>query len=564
MASPEFVASSSADSSRPRADGSPTSGEPQALAGPRPLDAAGVSGIREPVVENSASPSTDQRPDTSALDVVRRRATDSAAESSGRTRSADVVLDPAPPRVASLAIWSRRYTASVAAADAVVGILAVLVALPVLDFPFSAPKMVVLLIGAGLGWPVAVAISRGYERSSIGVGDDELRAVMRAVVFAIAVGSVPAAVTESLGVVATSVIAVPLAGLASLVVRFAARKNLHRQQRAGRNVRRVIVVGSAYATLDLTTVMTREPHAGMHVIGVCVPRSDVARARDAGLAVIGNLDEVPALIRDYGADAVAVTGSDATRHNYLRELSWALEGAGVELLVHPGLIEVAGPRMHIRPYVGLPLLHVEQPHFTGWRRFVKRATDLTLTGVGLLVISPLLAVLAIAVKIHDGGPAIFRQTRVGLDGSTFTMLKFRSMHIDAEARLAELRAQNPTMGTMFKMEDDPRVTPVGRFLRRFSLDELPQLFNVLSGSMSLVGPRPPLQSEVDGYEDHARRRLLVTPGVTGLWQVSGRSLLSWEETVRLDLRYVENWTLTLDLLILWKTFFAVVARRGAF
>ena len=172
--------------------------------------------------------------------------------------------------------------------------------------------------------------------------------------------------------------------------------------------------------------------------------------------------------------------------------------------------------------------------------------------------------IALAIKLGDGGPVLFRQARVGLDGSTFTMLKFRSMRMDAEARLAELRSTNPNIGMMFKLQDDPRITRVGSFLRRYSLDELPQLFNVLGGSMSLVGPRPPLQSEVDGYEDHARRRLLVTPGVTGLWQVSGRSLLSWEETVRLDLRYVENWSLTLDLLILWKTIYAVAARKGAF
>ncbi|HEX8507907.1 MAG TPA: sugar transferase, partial [Propionibacteriaceae bacterium] len=331
-----------------------------------------------------------------------------------------------------------------------------------------------------------------------------------------------------------------------------------------RNVRRVIVVGSTYAAADLSAVLEREVHAGMQVIGVCVPAAEVARAQDAGLTVLGDLDRVPALIREFGADAVAVTGGEATRHHYLRELSWALEGAGVELLVHPGLIEVAGPRMHIRPYVGLPLLHVEQPHFTGWRRIIKRGADISFTGLGLLLAAPVLLAIAAAIKLSDGGPVIFRQTRVGLDGSTFTMFKFRSMHIDAESRLADLRANNPQLGAMFKLADDPRITTVGRFLRRFSLDELPQLVNVLAGSMSLVGPRPPLQSEVDQYEDHARRRLLVTPGLTGLWQVSGRSLLSWEETVRLDLRYIENWTLTLDLLIMWKTLFAVVARRGAF
>ncbi|CAA9310304.1 MAG: Exopolysaccharide biosynthesis polyprenyl glycosylphosphotransferase [uncultured Friedmanniella sp.] len=528
----------------------------------RGFDAAGTRSSDQ-VAERHGSVSNDVGPDTNALDVARRRPADTASESARRDRREPAVELPAV-RTPGLAAWTRRYLTALVVTDAAVGLLAVLLALPMLNYPFSPARTTILILGAGVAWPLAVAISHGYERSNIGVGDDEMRAVMRAVVFAIAVGSVPAAVTENLGVVATSVIAVPLAGLGSLISRFVTRKNLHRQQRAGRNVRRVIVVGSAYAAADLASVLARESHAGMNVIGVCVPRTDVVRARDAGLAVVGDLDQVPELIHSYGADAVAVTGSDVTRHNYLRELSWALEGAGVELLVHPGLVEVAGPRMHIRPYVGLPLLHIEQPHFTGWRRFVKRAADLVLTGTGLIVISPVLAALALAVKLNDGGPVIFRQTRVGLDGSTFTMLKFRSMHVDAEAKLAELRAQNPNMGHMFKMEDDPRITRVGKFLRKFSLDELPQLFNVLTGSMSLVGPRPPLQSEVDGYEDHARRRLLVTPGLTGLWQVSGRSLLSWEETVRLDLRYVENWTLTLDLLILWKTVFAVVARRGAY
>lgn len=565
MASPEFLAApSGAENERPAtADGS-TTDERISYDERRDRDASVVADRRDALLVRPPQPSNDVSPDTNSVDVGRRRPADTAGGSAGRALTDAVVLEPPARRLPGLAAWSRRYTTAVAVADALIGMLAVLIALPLAGNDFDPLKSVVLVLGTGLAWPVAVAISRGYERNNIGVGDDELRAVMRAVVFAVAVGAFPTAITHSMGVVETSVIAVPLAGVGSMLARFVARRNLHRQQRAGHNVRRVIVVGSAYAALDLTKVLTREQNAGIQVIGACVPQADVARARDAGLAVIGDLDEVPALVRSYSADSIAVTGSDATRHNYLRELSWALEGAGVELLVHPGLVEVAGPRMHIRPYVGLPLLHVEQPHFTGWRRFVKRATDLALTALGLVVISPLMAALALAVKLHDGGPVVFRQTRVGLDGSTFTMLKFRSMHTDAEGRLAELRAQNPNIGTMFKMEDDPRVTPVGRFLRRFSLDELPQLFNVLAGTMSLVGPRPPLQSEVDGYEDHARRRLLVTPGLTGLWQVSGRSLLSWEETVRLDLRYVENWTLTLDLLILWKTFFAVVARRGAF
>lgn len=461
--------------------------------------------------------------------------------------------------------WSKRYVVTLIVLDAAFAVVAVMLAstLPkAVAFDDLTPALT-LLVGA-IAWPSAVSLARGYERAKIGVGGDEMRAVLRAGVFLIAAGSVASVMFVTYGLSALVVLSSPIAGAGSIAARFAARKRLHHQQRHGRNVRTVIIVGSWYAAADLQTVLRREVHCGMQVIGVCVPEVDAARARKAGLVVLGDLDEVPQLILEYGADAVAVTSGDATRDNYLRELSWAMEGAGVELLVHPGLIEVAGPRMHIRPYVGLPLLHVEQPHFTGWRRFVKRAADIAITSVVLAAAAPLLLCIAAAVKLSGPGPVLFRQTRVGLDGTTFTMLKFRSMHSDAEARLAQLRAENPNVGLLFKLADDPRITRVGRFLRRYSLDELPQLANVLSGAMSLVGPRPPLQSEVDQYEDHARRRLLVNPGLTGLWQVSGRSLLSWEETVRLDLRYIENWTLTLDLLIIWKTAFAVLTKRGAF
>lgn len=450
--------------------------------------------------------------------------------------------------------------------DAVAGMLAVLVTSNVYARAghFSHDKLVVLVLGAGLAWPLAVMLSHGYDRRKIGVGDDELRALLRGVVLAIALGAVPSAALDKYGVVALTVAAGPVAGALSFAGRFGGRRFLHHQQRRGRGLRRVVLVGSASSAMQIHDALRREQHHGMRVVGACVPGQDAMLTAASGLQVVGDLENVASVVRLIGADAVAVTGGEATRQDYLKRLSWALEGAAVELLVHPGLVEVAGPRMHIRPYVGLPLLHVEQPHFTGWRRVVKRVFDLLLTGVGLVLISPLLLAIAVAIKLDDGGPVLFKQIRVGLDGSTFTMWKFRSMHLDAEERLADLRRSNPSMGLMFKMRDDPRVTRVGVLLRKFSLDELPQLFNVLAGSMSLVGPRPPLQSEVDSYERHARRRLLVTPGLTGLWQVSGRSLLSWEETVRLDLRYVENWTLTLDLLILWKTFFAVLARRGAY
>jgi exopolysaccharide biosynthesis polyprenyl glycosylphosphotransferase len=325
------------------------------------------------------------------------------------------------------------------------------------------------------------------------------------------------------------------------------------------------MVGSPESVQNLCTAVERDRRMGMQIAGVCVPASEMQRALDMGLPVAGDLDHVAAVTSDLGCHAVAVTGSDATRQSFLRQLAWSLEGVDAELLVHPGLVDVARPRMHIQPYAGLPFLHVEQPHFTGWTRRVKRMMDVSLTSFGLFLIAPILLVIAVAIKLDDRkGPVIFRQTRVGIDGKTFTMYKFRSMCTDAERRLAELAAKNEGAGPLFKIENDPRITRVGRLLRKYSLDELPQLFNVLGGSMSLVGPRPSLPSEVDAYAAPIRRRLKVMPGLTGLWQVSGRSLLSWEESVRLDLWYVENWSIGFDLQILFKTAHAVLAKKGAY
>jgi exopolysaccharide biosynthesis polyprenyl glycosylphosphotransferase len=237
----------------------------------------------------------------------------------------------------------------------------------------------------------------------------------------------------------------------------------------------------------------------------------------------------------------------------------------VELLVAPGLTEVAGPRLHMRPFIGLPLVHVEEPEFRGPKRLVKEVLDRLGAAALVLLVLPVLLAIAVAVRVDTPGPVFFRQQRIGKTGRPFTMLKFRSMVVDAEARRAELAARNQNAdGLLFKVADDPRVTRVGRLLRRLSLDELPQLLNVLGGSMSLVGPRPPLPSEVARYDDDVRRRLLVKPGLTGLWQISGRSDLTWEEAVRLDLRYVENWSLALDLSILWRTFSAVLHADGAY
>ncbi|GAA2106640.1 hypothetical protein GCM10009841_26070 [Microlunatus panaciterrae] len=495
------------------------------------------------------SPRSDPRPERP---IERRPSTEGQLAGTARTRFSD---------------WSRRYVQALTGLDAVVGLAAVLLALSGLLWDIDLAPTAAIIASAAAGavlWPLLIAASRGYERRSVGVGSDEMRAVLRAGVCVVVGGAFIAGIAENMVLLTLVVTSVPLATVGSVAMRYAARKYLHRRQRQGESVRNVIIVGTPFAAAHLAALVEREPQCGMTVAGVCVPAADIARARELGLNVLGDLDHVTAVVSEFGCDGVAVTTGDATRNSFLRQLAWSLEGMDVELLVHPGLVEVAGPRMHIRPYVGLPLLHIEQPHFTGWRRIVKRGTDLVLTGVGLVLISPVLLAIALAIKCQDRGPVLFRQTRVGIDGQPFTMYKFRSMVLNAEERLAELKALNEGAGPLFKMTEDPRITRVGRFLRKYSLDELPQLLNVLNGTMSLVGPRPPLQSEVDEYADEAHRRLLVQPGLTGLWQVSGRSLLSWEETVRLDLRYVENWTLTFDLLILWKTVFAVLAQRGAY
>ena len=247
----------------------------------------------------------------------------------------------------------------------------------------------------------------------------------------------------------------------------------------------------------------------------------------------------------------------------LRRLAWQLEGTGVDLVVAPQLTDIAGPRVHIRPVEGLPLLYVEEPKISGVGWLIKNFLDRLLALLGLIVLIPLFVAVAIAIRLSDKGPIFFRQARTGREGQTFRVWKFRTMYVDAEDRLAEMDDMNESDGMLFKIKNDPRVFPVGRFLRASSIDELPQLINVLLGEMSLVGPRP-LPADDGDFLGDVRRRLLVRPGITGLWQVSGRSDLSWDDAVRLDLYYVDNWSLVLDLHILWRTIGVVLRSKGAY
>jgi exopolysaccharide biosynthesis polyprenyl glycosylphosphotransferase len=427
------------------------------------------------------------------------------------------------------------------------------------------PSWVLVAGCAGLlvAWPSLLAVTGAYSTSVFGTGSDEYRRVGRAALLLLALAGFISYVGD-LDLSRTLIVAVPILVLVTGMGRLAARRRLRRLWALGRCTRRVVVVGRGRAVLDVTAQLERERYGGLQVVAACVTDVDRDRVRQARGIPVAGLDDVLAMVAEHQADTVAVTSASETAAEYLRKLSWQLEGTGLELLVAPGLVEVAGPRLHIRPFEGLPFLSVEQPRFEGWQRVVKGGVDRLLAGLALVLLTPVLLAIAVAVRRSGPGPVLYRQERVGLDGRAFTMLKFRSMVADADQQRAALQRQNISDGLLFKLRSDPRVTPVGRWLRRHSLDELPQLINVLNGTMSLVGPRPPLPGEVAQYDSSMNRRLLVKPGLTGLWQISGRSDLPWEEAVRLDLRYVENWSLALDALILWKTGRAVLSSAGAY
>ena len=248
----------------------------------------------------------------------------------------------------------------------------------------------------------------------------------------------------------------------------------------------------------------------------------------------------------------------------LRQLGWLLENKNIDLIVSPKVTEIAGPRLKVSNVEGLPLLHLDQPDFGGPKRIFKRLFDLLFSLLGIILLFPFFLIISIIIKLDDKGSVIYKQSRLGKNGKDFNVLKFRTMLENSHEIRETIMKETKKDLRLPKHPNDPRITRAGKFLRRWSIDELPQLINVLKGDMSLVGPRPPLLEEVNKYEGFERRRLLVKPGLTGLWQVSGRSELNWEDTVRLDLYYVENWSLTLDLLIILRTAAAVWRGEGAY
>lgn len=414
-------------------------------------------------------------------------------------------------------------------------------------------------------WVATLAACGVYDGRRLGNGSEEYRRILNAAVrflAGVAILALAFKLTPARGMVA---MALPLATMLTVLSHYVGRRWLHGRRGRGECMQRVLVAGTEQQVADLVRHFRRASHAGLGVVGACVPgTSEKVDVDGQPVPVVGGPNDVVRALKEVAADTVAVADHVALSNGALRRLGWQLEGTGADLLVAPSVIDVAGPRISVHPVAGLPLLHVEEPELSGLSRLAKHGVERVLAAVLLVVLAPFLLVVALAVRLTSPGPALFKQVRVGQGGRPFVLYKFRTMRTTAESELGALGEHNEHDGLLFKMRDDPRRTPIGKRLRRFSIDELPQLWNVIIGQMSVVGPRPPLPSEVAGYSDEVRRRLLVKPGLTGLWQVSGRATLPWREAVRLDLYYVENWSPALDLVILGKTVTAVLRGRGAY
>lgn len=484
-------------------------------------------------------------------------------------------LGPAmAPSAAPVPAWVRRYRLRVSVSDMLIITGSVLAAFVTRfwwgDIPggFASVAIAywmitVLIIGA---WIVMLAVYRTRDARVMGVGVTEYRRVVSASFVAfglLAIAFLLLKVDIARGFFA---LALPFGIVALLLSRWLWRQWLMRKRIAGEYLSKAIIAGEPADVKYVIGQIDKNRVPAYQVVGVSIDTED----RDAimmnarSVPIVSGLDTVAEAASRLGVDTVIVAGQPSGGGQFIRDLGWDLEGTAAELVVASRLTNVAGPRIHFRPVDGLPLMHVELPQYEGGKHVMKRALDVVVSGIALLVLMPLMLVIAYLVRRDSDGPILFRQERVGRGGKTFHMLKFRSMVQTAEDDLAGLLDKNEGAGVLFKMKNDPRVTRIGQVLRKYSLDELPQLWNILIGEMSLVGPRPPLESEVASYEDRVHRRLYIKPGLTGMWQVNGRSNLDWDESVRLDLYYVENWSLTGDLVIMWRTLRVLRGAVGAY
>jgi exopolysaccharide biosynthesis polyprenyl glycosylphosphotransferase len=487
---------------------------------------------------------------------------------------------PVPPPVGdpvsglSGAAWARQYRARLASTDATVIGSAVTVAFLarfVFPNPLADAAQLPLALWAipaivAMTWIITLTTFRTRDARIVGVGANEYKLVINASALAFGMLAIAFLLLQVDSARPYFVFALPL-GLAALISeRWLWRKWLIHQRRFGHYLARAIVVGGREDVEYVVRQINEKFGAAYQVVGAALAGNSTTSVTSAGqrVPVVADFAHVASAAQSLGVDAVIVAGHPSLGSTFIRNLGWDLEKTSAELVLSSRLTDIAGPRIHFRPVEGLPLIHVEIPQYDGAKHVLKRALDITVGGAALIMISPMLAVIGLLVKLDSPGPVLFRQERVGRNGRTFHMLKFRSMVRTAEDDLAGLLDQNEGAGVLFKIRSDPRITTIGRVLRKYSLDELPQLWNIVVGQMSMVGPRPPLPTEVEHYESHMHRRLYIKPGLTGMWQVNGRSNLSWEESVRLDLYYVENWSLAGDLMIIWRTFKIIIRPLGAY
>ena len=480
---------------------------------------------------------------------------DLRTDSSGLTAQTQAAAEP---RIAADAIapYARRTLVS----DAL-GVTAAITIAIIGRFAVGSPAGATIWVYSGIGllvglaWLVSLGFSGAYEHRFLGVGTDEFKRIIvgTAVLFGL-VGTVSYILKAdvSRGFV---LIALPLGLIALLIGRAVTRKWLYQQRKAGAQLSRTLIIGYPHQTEAMAAVFDGDPGAGFHAVAAHRPPIDT---------VEGWIQTIEALIEREQVDAIAMMQSDHVTDDVIRRLSWQIEGRNIDLLVAPTLGDISGPRLTFRPAAGLPLIHLDEPHLTGSKQITKRGLDV-IGATGLLIlISPILLLIALLVRFTSRGPVIFRQERVGRNGELFTMLKFRTMINGADKLHEQAIAEALAAGSETTLATDSRITKPGRFLRRWSLDELPQLINVVNGTMSIVGPRPLLLSEADDLPEHIQRRHLTKPGLTGLWQISGRKGTTWDERMRLDLYYVENWSPALDVVILLKTAKAVISGTGAY
>ncbi len=488
------------------------------------------------------------------------------------THTAPSALAPrTAPTLERRRMWERRYVRRLRASDVLVVLTATAAAgwadaVAHQGTVESAPEFVRAPLLAAAVWVAMLALFHTRTIDIVGSGSVEYLRVAHATGLAFGILAMLFVVVQWPGVRIQLIVALPLGLLGLLIGRWEWRRWLTRQRRRGRCTSRAIVAGTRDDAGYVIRGLERARMLGYDVIGVAT--TDTAAA---GLVVddhvyprTGAASDVAEQARLLSVDTIIVASRPEDDPDFIQHLSWELEGTAAELILSSRLADVAGPRISLHPVDGLPLIHVKIPEFEGGQHLLKRALDIVVAGVALLPLALITPVIALLIVIDSNGPVFFTQTRIGRDGREFRMLKFRTMRPNAESELAALAAKNEGAGLLFKVKDDPRVTRVGAILRRYSLDELPQFWNVLRGDMSVVGPRPPLPSEVTGYDGRVTRRLYIKPGITGLWQVSGRSDLSWDESVRLDLHYVENWSVMTDLMIMWRTAKVMFEAKGAY